>query len=412
MGLFSRLFGRKALGDEQQRLLRELYGATRETRSGETVTWKTSLDVAAVLACVRAISDGLSTVPCKVLQKEPGSGARREAVEHPLHALLTEAPNGWQSAVEFRETLAYHVVLCGNAFVYLSRVRDRLVELIPIEPGKVTVDQANDFTLTYKVTGLDGRVQEFPQEAIWHVRGPSWNSWMGLEATRLAREAIGLSMATERSASRLMATGARTSGIYSVEGTLSAEQYAALNKWIERNLGGAENAGRVLLVDRNAKFAPTQMTSVDAQMLETRRFQIEEICRAFGVMPIMVGLSEKTSTYASAEQMFLAHAVHTVRPWHRRFEAGMRRSLLTRADREAGVYVKFFDSELMRGAAKDRAEFYARALGAGGSPAWMEINEVRGLEDMDEVPWGSGQPMPPVPAAPGGNEEVPADAGA
>jgi phage portal protein BeeE len=125
-----------------------------------------------------------------------------------------------------------------------------------------------------------------------------------------------------------------------------------------------------------------------------------------GVLPIMVGFSDKTATYASAEQIFLAHAVHCIRPWHRRFETSIRKNLLTKQKRETGFYVKFIDTELLRGAAKDRAAYYATALGSGGSPAWMTPNEVRALEEMDAIDGGDELPAPTNLPAP------PADAGA
>lgn len=395
MRWFARLFGREAKsGNATLELFREIFGGT-PANSGKSVTVKTALEVTTVLACVSRIADGVATVPLKVYRKDGPSGRRREATDHPLYDLLHDAPNEWQDSLQFRETLVFHTALCGNAFVYVNRVRGRIVELIPFEPGQVRVTRADDYSLSYEVTAPSGETETFPAAAIWHIRGPSWNSWMGLETVKLAREAIGLALATEEAHARLHRNGARPGGLYSVEGPLEETQYQRLRAWVEKNYAGGENAWRPMVLDRGAKWTPLGMTGVDAQHLETRRHQIEEICRAFGVMPIMVGFTDKTATYASAEQMFLAHAVHTVRPWHRRFEASIRRNLLTSEERAEGFYPKFVDTELLRGAAKDRAEFYARALGAGGAPAWMEVNEVRAFEDMDEVEWGDGQPVPP-----------------
>jgi HK97 family phage portal protein len=138
-------------------------------------------------------------------------------------------------------------------------------------------------------------------------------------------------------------------------------------------------------MDRNASFTPLMMTGVDQQLIETRRFQIEEICRAFRVMPIMVAHSDKSSTYASAEQMFLAHVVHTLAPWCQRIEQSADVNLLTPEQRRAGLYTKLNLNGLMRGAAKDRADYYSRGLGAGGGKGWLTQNDVRGFEDMDRL---------------------------
>ena len=144
----------------------------------------------------------------------------------------------------------------------------------------------------------------------------------------------------------------------------------------------ADRAGKPMILDNGAKFENTQMSGVDAQHLETRRFQVEEICRAMRVMPIMIGQADKTATYASAEQMFLAHVVHTMMPWYERLEQSADVNLLSDEDRRQGLYTKFNPNALMRGAAKDRGEFYAKALGAGGTPAWMTQDEVRGFEEL------------------------------
>ena len=150
-----------------------------------------------------------------------------------------------------------------------------------------------------------------------------------------------------------------------------------------------------MILDRSAKWLQQSMSGVDAQHIETRRFQVEEVCRALRVMPIMVGSSDKASTYASAEQMFLAHVVHTLSPWYERLEQSIDVHLLTPADRAGGVYAKFVVNALLRGSTKDRGEFYARALGAGGSPAWMTQDEVRALEEMN--PMGGKAAELPVP---------------
>ena len=123
------------------------------------------------------------------------------------------------------------------------------------------------------------------------------------------------------------------------------------------------------------------MSGVDAQHIETRKLQVEEMCRAMRVMPIMIGQADKSATYASAEQMFLAHVVHTLMPWYERIEQSADVNLLSDEDRRAGFYTKFNPNALMRGAAADRGEYYSKALGAGGTPAWMTQDEVRGLEE-------------------------------
>lgn len=408
MGWFGRLFGRndeaKAWSDVERRILADIFG-TRESITGRSVTWKTALDVTTVFRCVQVLADGVATVPIKLMREDPATGRRAEATDHPVSWLLSHRPNEWQSSVEFRETLMTHLALTQNAFAFVNRLSTgRIEELLPIEPQRMRVRPLPEGGAAYRVVLPDGTEQPVPASNIWHIRARSWDSVMGLEAVRLARESIGLALATEEQHARLHRNGVQTTGLYSVEGTLSKEQYEALRQFMDKQVGGLSNNGKALILDRAAKWTPVGMSGVDAEHLATRRFQIEELCRAFGVLPIMVGHANEQTTFASAEQMFLAHAVHTVRPWHRRWEASAAKALLTPQEIRQGYYVKFFDGELLRGAAKDRAEYYAKALGSGGSDGWLTPNDVRGFEDLDPIAGndaiprranGSAPPAPP-----------------
>ena len=369
-------------------LFRDIYGS-RESRSGVAVDYKTALQVTAVLACCKVIAEGVAQIPYRVYT----SDGNKPAPDHPLHRILFRQPNGWQTSFEFRETIIFHAALGGNAFVFVNRAGPsrNVVELIPIEPGRVTVEQNEDYSITYKVRGKNGTEQEFPEESIWHIRGPSWNTWMGMECIGLAREAIGLAISTEQTHSDFHKNGAQSSGVLSVPDPLEGDQYKKLKAWVDTNLTG-DAKHSPLIVDRGTTWLQTQMTGVDAQHIETRKFQIEEVCRAFRVNPIMVMQSDKAATYASAEQMFIAHVVHTLAPWYERLEQSADINLLSEADQRK-FYTKFTPNALMRGAAKDRAEFYSRALGSGGSEPWMEVNEVRALEELEPVEWGTGRPL-------------------
>lgn len=390
----------------------------RATVSGVAITWKRALEVTTALRCASIIAEGICSVPFKLYQRveKNGNAQRREARDHPLWTLIHAGPNDWQTSYEFRETIGLHLALCGNAYVFKNRVRGQIVELIPFVPSDVVVERAADWTLTYRVNGPDGTQQVFPDEAIWHVRGRSWNSWMGLETIHLAREALGLAIATEESHARMHDKGVRPSGVLSVEGTLDEAQFLKWRKWVDAYYAGRENAGKALILDRAAKWQSQQMSGVDAQHIQTRGFQIEEICRAFGVLPIMVGYTgDKSATYASAEQMFLAHVVHSIRPWHRRIEQSADKFLLTSDDIRKGFYTGFVDAELLRGDAKTRAEYNKIALGGSGNPGWLSPNDVRAFDELEPrdgldhiyAPTNSGPigadgvPMVPKKEAPG-----------
>lgn len=361
------------------------------TKSGASVTPETALQVTAVLGCVRVLSEGVAQVPFKLMRSDGRN--RLEAREHRLYDVLHRRPNAWMTSFEFRETMMIHAALCGRGYAFINRVGsgNEVAELIPLEPANVRPIRAADCTLTYAVRGPNGGERIFPAESIWHWRGPSWNGYEGMNITRLAREAIGISMAAEQMHAKLYANGVKPQGLYSVEGTLSPQQYKDLRRWLDDEYGGAENAAKLMILDRNAKFTPTTFSGVDAQHLETRRFQIEEACRPYRVMPIMIGYSDKAATYASAEQMFLAHVVHTLAPWYERIEQSADINLLTDKERAAGYYAKFVTAGLLRGALKDTAEYLGKLVQGG----IMVRNEAREKLDLNPID-GLDEPLTPA----------------
>jgi HK97 family phage portal protein len=384
-GLFGGLAGAFAGPAELKMSSRELDALLRgghQSASGATVNWSTALQVSTVLACCKVIAEGIAQVPWKI---HLGIGGGSAAADHPLYDVLYRRPNGWQTSFEFRETLAFHVLLTGNAFAWKGRVgmAREIRTLEPIVPGTMTVQREPVGRLRYFEQRPSGERVEHDPADIWHLRGPSWNSWMGLEAVKLAREAIGLAMAIESQQAETHRNGARVSGLYSVKEKMGPEKFEQLAAWMARFKPGGDKAGDTMLLDQDAKFQTSQMTGVEAQTLESRKHQVEEICREFRVMPIMVGQADKASTYASAEQMFLAHVVHCLLPWYERWCMSADVNLLSEQDRRAGYYTRLNPNALMRGAAKDRGDFYAKALGAGGTPAWMSQDEIRALEELD-----------------------------
>lgn len=394
MGFWKRLLGLEAKGDDPTMREAALRGGLPTARSGANVTAETALYVSTVLACARVYMNGTAQVPFRLMQVT--GSQRKPATDKEVAKLLTRKPNPWQTSYEFRETITLHALLTGNAYVFVNRVgiAREIKELIPLEPKRVEVKRKDDLSLEYKVTSEQGASQTFGPDAIWHIRGPSWNSWLGLDIIKLAREAVGLAITLEQSQAEFQKNGAQTSGVLATKEKLSPERFNYLSAWLDKHLPGGERFGKPLIADDGATYTNRSFSAVDQQLVESRKMQIEEICREFGVMPIMVGYSDKAATYASAEQMFLAHVVHTLAPWYKRLEESADANLLTDEDRDAGYYTKFFPNALMRGAAKDRSDFYKNALGDTQRPGWMLKNEVRELEDLNPVE--GGDEFPPL----------------
>lgn len=397
-GLFGRLFGRKRI--DSSHALYKLIMGQGTSKAGASVTLDSALRVSTVLACGRVISEGVAQTPFKLF--EPDGKGRQIVRDSPVHNLFAQAPNDWMTPFELFEQMALHLVLTGNAFCFKTLTNSGdILELLPLQPQWVTITQEPDWTLRYKVKFPGKLAEDVPAANIWHVRGPGWASYTGFDMVGLARDAIGLAIATEEFGSKLFSNGARPGGILTTDDTLSEEKTAALlASWKEANEGSG-NAMRTAILSGGLKFQQLSMTADDAQFLDTRKLAVEEVCRFMRVLPIMIGHSgDKNATYASAEQMFLAHVVHTLMPWFVRIEQSAAKNLLTPAQRKAGQYFKFLPNGLLRGAAKDRAEYYAKALGSGGAhAAWMTQDEVRGLEELNPL-GGAAAALPVMTGAP------------
>lgn len=393
MRLLASLFGERkgmlAFDETLYPLLRGLFGYG-ETRSGPVVNHRTALEVTTVLACATVVSNGVAMAPWKVYRPREGGGSDA-ATGHNLYWLLYRQPNPWQTSFEFRQTIVFHRLLTGNAFIWINRVNGRIKELIPIEPGCVEVVRQRDLSLRYRVTlPPTGSRLELPASDVWHLRGPSWNSWLGLDAVRLTREAIGLAMGSERFQAELQQDGGRQAGVLSVPDKLTTEQQTALQTWIASQVAGAMNRLKPLIMDRGATWSSTSMTARDQQLMETRKFEVEEICRGLNVKPIMIGVSDKNTSYSSSEQQYRAHVLHTLSPYWEEIQQSADVNLIGPRD---PVYNKFTAEIFLRGDMQTEGEYFAKALGSGGTRGWMTQNEVRELKEMNPLAGGNELPM-------------------
>lgn len=397
MGLLARAVAETKATDPLA-LWAEIAKAGRTSKAGPTVNLETAIRVAAFFACLRVLSQGVAQVPFKLFQETEQGGLTKivPARSHRVYDLVAAKPNDWQTDYEFRETQMIHAAL-GNAYAWKNMIRGEVRELILLDPARMKVDQPDEFGApTYSYTGKDGRVVVFPISQIWHLRGPSWSGFLGLDILSIARDVLGLSIALDDSVGGLHKNGVKPTGVYSVDGSLNEKQHADLTKWLKAQ---AADPGAPMILDRGAKWLQTVMTSVDAQTKEIRDQQIPEVCRYMGVSPHMIGHTDKTSTFASAEQFNIQHVVHGLGPHYVRIEKSADINLLTQKERQAGYYFKHNANALMRGASKDRGEYYARALGSGGHAGWMSPDEVRALEELNPMGGDAAKLSPPSSAA-------------
>ena len=376
----------------------------QNSRAGVSVNVDSALKVSTVFACLRVLADGIAQVPLKVY-REKADGSKELAKDHPTYRLLSRRPNEWMTSFEFRQVMMFHAVLLGNGCAYIGRLRGVPKELIPLVPGSYTIEQASNYTLTYRLTDRGGRTTVLPREDVFHLRGPSWTGAAGLDAVQVAREAVGLAIATEETHAALHANGTQPGGVLSVKGSLDDAARARLKESWAQYQGGLANRFKTAVLDMDSTWTPLGMKGVDAEHLDTRRFQIEEICRDLKVFPQMVGYADKTATFASAEAFFLAHVIHTLNPWIENWEQSLARDLFPDED---DILAKFSMQGLLRGDNTARATFYASGITNG----WLTRNEARRLEDLNPIE-GLGEPLLPLnmstqaersaPLLPGGN---------
>lgn len=387
MGLLSRGLERRAKELTYDQIANLIDGVSASRVAGVTVTEKTALQVSTVLACVKVLADGCAT-PDLHVYREKADGTSEKALNIPEYRLLARRPNEWQTSFEWRRVMTMHAALTGAGLSIKVRGNNgRVRELIPVEPGKWDVRKISRYELRYRCWDEFGLIGDFAADDVFVLNGLQWSWAKSMNAVTLARAAIGLAMATERSQSSMHANGLRPSGTYTVSGSLTEEQHGRLTKWL-KDQGGPDNAGNPLVLDRDAKWVSTAISGVDAQHVETRRLQVEEICRGYGVFPIMVGHSDKTSTFASSEAFFGAHLKHTLAPWHKAWRDRLDETLL---DGAGPLFVGFDTRYLIAGSMKDRA-VWARTMAEMGI---YTRNEIRDEEGRDPLP-GLDEPLTPL----------------
>jgi HK97 family phage portal protein len=415
-----RIFGRQLsfsktpAPDEQRAQVSSGYGVSVDTAwsaffggastaSGASVTPQTAVTQATVFACIRVINDALATVPLKLYRKT--GNERREEEDHPLRSLLRDAPNGLQTSVEWRDMLQTHLCLRGNAFTHVRRnFAGEVVGLLPIHPDGLTV-RLLDGRLFYEGDTLDGRRIVGSQDEVLHVRGFGGDGFFGFSPIRECRETVGLSLTAERYGASLFARGANPGGVLEMPGKLSKEAAARLKDSFDTSYAGASNAGRTLLLEEGIKWSRVGLSADDAQFLETRKFQRNEIAAIFRVPPHMVADLER-ATFSNIEQQGIDFVRHCIRPWAERWESRLNHVLLTPIERASGLYIRFNLDGLLRGDQKSRFEAYA----IGRQWGLYSADDCRELEELRPIPDGKGQIyLTPANMAPAGTQPTGTD---
>lgn len=354
--------------------------------AGATVNRRTVMRNTAVKRSVNLISNVIGSLPLPVLQDE-GAGEDKKATSHPLYNILGYNPNTRQDAYQFRKLLQRWVLIDGNAYAEILRSRGRITGLLPIHPENVRHDVGPTGVVAYKVQNKAGGTRTIQSDDMFHLYGDSDDGYCGISLVDEAGEALGVSLQADRAAARLFKNGALIRDVLMKEGNLSQTAIDRLKEQIGEKFGGADNAAKTLVLEEGLKYESVSVNARDSQHLETRKHQIEEIGRIFG-MPRPFLMMDDTSWGSGIEQLGIFFVTYTLAPWLKAWESAISRQLLTPEERRQGFYPKFNEAALLRGSMSDQAEFLTKMMGAGGSPQIMTQNEAR--DKLDLTPHSDG----------------------
>ena len=357
--------------------------------SGKTVTERSAMQMTAVYSCVRILAEAIAGLPLHLYTYKE-DGGKEKAIGHPLYMLLHDEPNPEMSSFVFRETLMTHLLLWGNAYAQIIRNgKGEVVALYPLMPNRMTVDRDSSGQLfySYQMNNSDaptmktGTVILKPSDVL-HIPGLGFDGLVGYSPIAMAKNAIGLAIATEEYGAKFFANGATPGGLLEYPGTVK-DPDRVRESW-NKGFSGSQNAGKVAILEEGMKYTPISIAPEQAQFLETRKFQINEIARIFRVPPHMVGDLEKSS-FSNIEQQSLEFVKYTLDPWVVRWEQSLSRALFTPEEKKQ-YFFKFNVEGLLRGDYQSRMNGYATARQNG----WMSANDIRELENLDRIPAEEG----------------------
>ena len=357
--------------------------------SGKNVNERSAMQMTAVYACVRILSEAVAGLPLH-LYRYNKDGGKEKALDHPLYGLLHDEPNPEMTSFVFRETLMTHLLLWGNAYAQIIRNgKGEILALYPLMPNRMQVDRNDKGQLvyTYSRSKDDANAKDcspvvLRPDDVLHIPGLGFDGLVGYSPIAMAKNAIGMAIACEEFGAKFFANGASPSGVLEHPGILK-DPDKVRNSW-NAAYGGSSNAHKVAVLEEGMKYTPISISPNEAQFLETRKFQINEIARIFRVPPHMVGDLDKSS-FSNIEQQSLEFVKYTLDPWVIRWEQSLSRALFSK-DEKRKFFFKFNVEGLLRGDYQSRMNGYA----VGRQNGWMSANDIRELENLDRIPAEAG----------------------
>jgi len=350
-----------------------------ETSSGEYVTTAKALENMGLLRCVSLICESIGMLPLNLVER---GDEKAYATDHSVHNVLKKKPNEFQGPFKFKSTMQLRLLLHGNAYARIIWRGNTVVRMIPLDSRKVTPKMNDDFTVRYEYHRPDGSILTLAAREVFHLAdlADDEHGLIGLSRVQKAREAIGLALQAQKAAGRIFKNGVMAGGALYHPAKLDDQQFKNIADSLENRYAGADNAHRWMVLEDGMKAEKWADSAADSQHIENRNHQLEEIARAFGV-PRPLLMMDDTSWGSGIEQLGIFFIQYGLQHFFNIWEDEIALKLLNDRERDK-YYAKFNERALLRGTLKDQAEFFAKALGSGGSQPWMTANEVRDLQEL------------------------------
>ena len=352
--------------------------------SGKRVNEHTAMQMTAVYACVRILAEAIAGLPLHYYRYGE-NGSKQMAVDDPLYFLLHDEPNPEMTSFLFRETLMTHLLLWGNAYAQVIRNgKGEVIALYPLMPNRMTVDRDEKSQLYYSYrvsndeanTMGEGLVNLRPEDVL-HIPGLGFDGLVGYSPIAMAKNTIGMAIACEEYGATFFSNGAAPGAVLEHPGVLKDPEKVR-RSWTQ-TFGGSSNANKIAVLEEGMKYTPISISPNEAQFLETRKFQVDEIARIFRIPPHMIGDLDR-STFSNIEQQSLEFVKYTLDPWVTRWEQSMNRRLIKESDK-GKCFFKFNVDGLLRGDYQSRMNGYAVGIQNG----FLSVNDVRELENFDLI---------------------------
>lgn len=376
--------------------------ALSDAINGTNVTPDSALRLPVFLACVQVISQSLAMLPINIFERSETDGltSRKSLKDHDLYKVLSLKPNDFQSPFEFKLQMTFNAAHMGNAYAHITRLGNRIIQLVPLKPGAVTVKQRSDYSLEYTVSHVDG-VTGLPNKTIYegsdifHLRGLlNRNGYEAESPVKIGRNSIAASTVMEDFARKYFNGNARARGAFRTPGetTLGDEAFERL----KGELSAAADSDTLMLLENGLEYIKLDYSARESQFNDTRKDQRIEVCRLFRIPPHMVHILDN-ATFSNIEHQSRDFVDYTLMPWLQSWEGAIRTQLLDPL--EESIYPKISAQAFLRGDNQTRSAFYQSAV----QGPWMTANEARNLEDMDEIEGGNDL-LQPLNMAPAGDD--------